>query len=124
MTPKRITFLVNPSSGTRSYQKAVETIYRTFLPPLWAPSVHVLAGAGEALVRARQAANAGHWAVVVVGGDGTLNEVLSVLVGKTTRLGLIPHGTGNGFARGAGIPLDPGAACLAIAEGRQKKMDA
>ncbi len=43
--------------------------------------------------------------VVAFGGDGTINEVANGLMGGDTPLGVIPFGTGNDFARGAGIPL-------------------
>ena len=41
---------------------------------------------------------------MAVGGDGTVNECASALVGKNTILGLIPMGSGNGLARDLGIP--------------------
>jgi diacylglycerol kinase (ATP) len=58
--------------------------------------------------------------VVVAGGDGTLHATVNALhrhgsLGRS-RLGLIPLGTGNDFARGVGIPLDPiEAAALVVA---------
>jgi len=43
--------------------------------------------------------------VVAVGGDGTVNTTAQGLVGSKTILGVIPTGSGNGFARNVGIPL-------------------
>jgi len=48
--------------------------------------------------------------VVAAGGDGTMNEVCSALVHSETAFGLIPMGSGNGFARSLGIPLSIEAA--------------
>ena len=48
----------------------------------------------------------GYDAVYAAGGDGTVNEVASGLVGSPVPLGIIPLGTGNAFARGLNIPLN------------------
>lgn len=45
-------------------------------------------------------------AIVAVGGDGSVNEIGSALVNSDCALGIIPCGSGNGFARHAKIPLD------------------
>lgn len=44
--------------------------------------------------------------VVAVGGDGTINEVASALVGSKTILGVVPCGSGNGLSRFLQIPMD------------------
>lgn len=49
--------------------------------------------------------------VVVVGGDGTINEVANLLVGRSTPLAVIPLGTGNTFATNFGIPIGVEEAC-------------
>jgi diacylglycerol kinase (ATP) len=61
-------------------------------------------GPGDAVVLAREAALHGADTVLVVGGDGTLNEAANGLAGSPTRLAVIPHGTGNVFAREVGLP--------------------
>lgn len=48
----------------------------------------------------------GYDAVYAAGGDGTVNDVATGLVNTGIPLGIIPLGTGNGFARGLGIPLE------------------
>lgn len=53
--------------------------------------------------------------LVVIGGDGTLNEVLDGLnLSADVTLGYIPTGSGNDFARGAGISTDPQTALAHI----------
>jgi diacylglycerol kinase (ATP) len=70
---------------------------------------------------------AGSRPIVVAGGDGSLHEVIACLyrrndlAGKT--LGLLPLGTGNDFARSAGIPLDPVEAATALLGGTPRPMD-
>jgi diacylglycerol kinase (ATP) len=61
---------------------------------------------GDAERFAREGVAAGAHAVVAVGGDGTVNEVINGLDGSTTPLGIIPLGTANDFARQAAIPDD------------------
>ncbi len=65
--------------------------------------------------------------IVVAGGDGSLHAVVNALfdldlLGKA-RLGLIPLGTGNDFARGVGIPLDSEGAARVISEGHLVPVD-
>jgi len=44
--------------------------------------------------------------VYAVGGDGTVHEVAKRLIGKSLALGILPTGSGNGFARHVGLPMD------------------
>jgi diacylglycerol kinase (ATP) len=48
----------------------------------------------------------GYDAVYAAGGDGTINDVASGLLGRATPLGIIPLGTGNGLARGLALPFE------------------
>ncbi|UDY24578.1 diacylglycerol/lipid kinase family protein [Nocardioides sp. Kera G14] len=65
--------------------------------------------------------------VVVAGGDGTMHAVISALHDldrlASTTVGLVPLGTGNDFARGVGIPLDPAEAAAVVLAGRTCPMD-
>jgi diacylglycerol kinase family enzyme len=64
---------------------------------------------------------------VVAGGDGSLHLVVNRLHGMgrldEVMLGLLPFGTGNDFARAAGIPLDPLAAAAALTTARPCRFD-
>jgi YegS/Rv2252/BmrU family lipid kinase len=62
--------------------------------------------AGHAAELAREAARLGYRAVAVCGGDGTLAEAATGLVGMDTPLAIIPRGTANQVALNLGIPLD------------------
>jgi diacylglycerol kinase (ATP) len=65
--------------------------------------------------------------IVVAGGDGSLHAVVAALHRRHELdgavLGLIPLGTGNDFARGTGIPLDPEEAALLVVKGNVRPVD-
>ena len=61
--------------------------------------------------------------VVAVGGDGTVNEIASSIVGTDTALGILPFGSGNGLARFLGIPMDTAAAIKNLNEERVEAID-
>ena len=71
----------------------------------------------------RNAIHAGVDAVIVVGGDGTVNRVVRTLAGTPVPLGVIPLGTGNDFARALQIPFEPVAAARHILDGRPMPLD-
>jgi YegS/Rv2252/BmrU family lipid kinase len=86
------------------------------------------AAAGDARRLAAEAVSEGYDTVVGAGGDGTLNEVLNGIGDvrdgfKRTRLGFIPLGTINVFARELGIPLKPHAAWAVIESGSETRVD-
>jgi diacylglycerol kinase family enzyme len=72
---------------------------------------------------ARQAVERGCEIVVAGGGDGTVNAVATALVDTSKRLGILPMGTLNHFAKDLKIPLDLQAAVQIIVAGRNKFVD-
>lgn len=96
---KNIAFIVNPISGTKAKNRVAKLIRELLDLQQFAPTVVVTEYAGHATQLARQFAMEDYYAVVAVGGDGTVNEVASGLIGSNTALGIIPNGSGNGFAR-------------------------
>lgn len=80
---------------------------------------------GHASELAAEAVRQGVKTVVAAGGDGTLNEVLNGLDGHLdeVRLGLLPLGTGNDFARSLGLPLDLEPAFEVLCENHTARCD-
>lgn len=102
-------FLVNPAARSGRGQQVWASLSRTLA------DLHVsyevfftrYGGHGTRLVRHLARQLPGN-CLVVVGGDGTLNEVLNGLSGiQKVTLGYIPLGSGNDFARGLHLPTDP-----------------
>ena len=61
--------------------------------------------------------------IVAVGGDGTVNEIASAIVGSDTALGIVPYGSGNGLARFLGVPMSPNQAIQALVKGNAETID-
>ncbi len=62
-------------------------------------------------------------ALVVVGGDGTVNEVVNGLKGARIPVGIIPSGSVNVLSLELGLPRSVEKACAVIAEGRTRDLD-
>jgi YegS/Rv2252/BmrU family lipid kinase len=85
-------------------------------------------GPGDATRLAAQAVRAGFDTLVAAGGDGTLNEVVNGLAGAPgglagARLGLLPLGTVNVFARELAIPQEFAPAWQVILRGHETRVD-
>ncbi len=77
-------------------------------------SIESTTGAGHATEIARDACQSGFDTIVVVGGDGTINEVINGMIGSDVTIGIVPTGTANDLARFHHIPLNPESACNLI----------
>lgn len=84
--------------------------------------------AGHLAQLAGGAAARGAGRLVVVGGDGTVNEAVNGLVGSglgaTVELAVLPRGTGTDFVRTFGIPTDVEQAARIAVAGRTRLIDA
>lgn len=121
---REIALLTNPTAGRGRGARARDIA----LPRLRAAgfTVRNLAGrdADEALDLARGSVADGVEALVVVGGDGMCHLGVQAVAGTTTRLGVIPAGTGNDVARYLDLPRrDPAAAADRVIAGRTRTID-
>ncbi|MDA0577720.1 MAG: diacylglycerol kinase family protein [Verrucomicrobia bacterium] len=122
--PKRILVLVNPRSGLRwsfdCMRKAVDRVWDIAGNTV---SYQFCQNREDGVAKARRAVEAGIDTLLVAGGDGTVNSIGRTLLGTSVELGIIPVGSGNGFARHFEIPLVPDKAVEALATAEVQAID-
>ncbi len=97
----KIRFILNPISGKEPAN--VKYIQANILAQYPEADFCVTNAPKHATELAKEAVEQHFDVVVAIGGDGTINEVAQALVNTQTALGIIPHGSGNGFARELGL---------------------
>ncbi|MBR4601416.1 MAG: YegS/Rv2252/BmrU family lipid kinase [Prevotella sp.] len=103
---KKITFILNPISGTISKAGVPELIDNTIDKDIYDYEIVFTERAGHATEIAAAEVAKGTDIVVAVGGDGTVNEVGRALVHTNTALAILPCGSGNGLARHLMLPMN------------------
>ncbi|WP_058045177.1 diacylglycerol kinase [Streptomyces roseifaciens] len=111
-----ITLFVNPAAGRGRGAAAAQPAARALRAAGFSVRTVLGENAAEALRRAREAVAGGTGALIAVGGDGMVSLALQAVAGTPVPLGVVAAGTGNDFARAAGLPVrDPAAAGRLIA---------
>jgi YegS/Rv2252/BmrU family lipid kinase len=103
----KIRIIVNPISGSGRRKKALKMIERHLDTEKFEYSLVKTEYHRHAVELTKQAISEGCKAVVIAGGDGSINEVGATLSGTDVALGIIPAGSGNGLSRSLGISLNP-----------------
>lgn len=101
---ERLVVIINPKAGTDKI-KAYQNILHEELGQCFQLNIVLTQYAGHAIKIAEEAVTNKCFGVIVIGGDGSANEVAQALVGSQTALGIIPKGSGNGLARSLHIDL-------------------
>ena len=97
-------FIFNPHSGSNRRNPYLRDRAAEFIRQHgWDARVVATERPRHATELAAQAVAEGCTLVVAIGGDGTMNEVASTLVGTNATLGLVPCGSGDGLGRHLGI---------------------
>ncbi|WP_249871771.1 diacylglycerol kinase [Oceanobacillus saliphilus] len=117
--------IYNPTSGREAIKRALPSVLERFEVAGYETSAHATTSEGDAINAAKFAVERGYDLVVAAGGDGTINEVINGLAGyeKRPRLGIIPAGTTNDFARALHIPRDIKKAVDIILSGKSMLLD-
>lgn len=118
-----IIYIINPISGTRTKKDLQQFIEKKTIakniPYLVFPSV----ASGDysflfPIIRENKITD-----VIIAGGDGTVNQVVSSLMDYPVNFGIIPCGSGNGLAYTAKIPQQPAKALDIVFKGKPVAID-
>ncbi|MFC4323975.1 diacylglycerol kinase [Litchfieldia salsa] len=123
---KRARIIYNPTSGRELFKKHLPEVLVRLENAGYETSCHATTRAGDAIQAARTAVERKFDLVVAAGGDGTINEVVNGIAEQPYRpkLGIIPVGTTNDFARAIGVPRSSiEAACDVITDGISQPID-
>jgi YegS/Rv2252/BmrU family lipid kinase len=120
---KQVLVLINPKSGVGSPHRYITAIEEAWDTPDQDVSFQFSRSADDGSAKVRRAIERGIDTVLVVGGDGMVNTIGRELVGTPVRLGVLPAGSGNGFARHFGIPLHPVSAARSLLDGYTASID-
>lgn len=122
---KRARIIYNPTSGRELFKKHLPEALQKLEAAGYETSCHATTCEGDATKAARVAVERRYDLVIAAGGDGTINEVVNGLAEQDYRpkLGIIPTGTTNDFARALHIPRDVEAAVNIITKGESIPID-
>jgi diacylglycerol kinase family enzyme len=120
---KKIWFIINPISGVRRKDDLPALIASNLDLEKFDYEIQYTEYKGHAITLAKDAINENIDIVCAVGGDGSVHEVGTALIGSKVLLAIIPIGSGNGLARHMHIPLSVKKAIICINESKEISMD-
>ena len=124
----KVVAIINPISGagvdTHAAERRVALLEEAFARRRLQSEIFLTERAGHAKELATRAVRDAAPLVVVWGGDGTVNEAGTALLGSQTAMGLVPAGSGNGLAAALGRPHEPQAAIASALDGPVRAIDA
>ncbi|TCT18908.1 diacylglycerol kinase [Melghiribacillus thermohalophilus] len=122
---KRARIIYNPTSGREGFKKELPEVLRRLEEAGFEASAHATTGEGDAAKAAEVAVERQFDVVIAAGGDGTINEVINGLAEKPNRpkLGVIPAGTTNDFARAIRVSKGIHKALDVIIAGHTRALD-
>lgn len=123
-TNPKARILINPNSGMGfALDRIREALIEYWDRPGNDLSIQFSTSKEDGQAKAHKAVEEGVGRLLVIGGDGMVNTIGSVLIGTDTAMGVIPAGSGNGFARHFDIPLDLVKATEVLASASVQRID-
>jgi len=120
---RRFIYLVNPISGTSGKTELKNLIEKKTAEKKIPFDIIPTRKNGNYDFLVHKVAEENITDIIICGGDGTVNQVVSALRNNHVRIGIIPMGSGNGLARAAGIPVAAGKALDIIFKGNSGLVD-
>jgi len=119
---QKIAFVINPNAGVKKKIDIIEFIKNNFSKDILYDLI-VWKNKNDFEAVKRDILSGNYNIVVACGGDGTVNQVSSVVAHTNMALGIFPLGSGNGLARSNKIPLNLEKALRVIERGNIKQID-
>ena len=121
---KKLLLILNPHSGQKRANRYIINIISLFTAAGYDCTVHTTQFNGDAPIYVKENAK-GYDLIVCIGGDGTLNEVITGLInsGEDIPLGYIPSGSTNDFATSLGLSKNVMQAARNIIKGKPRPYD-
>lgn len=118
---RRVALIDNPASGQHiaARDSIVDTLMNTFRAEGIEAEHLLINGPGSGANLAEQAIAAGCDTIIVLGGDGTVHEVLQRLAGTSVALGIVPMGTANALAASLGLHGPPAKTLRALLDSQR-----
>lgn len=104
---EKIIFIVNPISGHHDKSKFPSIVDTLIDKDKYDYTITFTEYGGHAVELTKQAIADQYDIIVAVGGDGTINEVATSMIGASQTFAIVPYGSGNGLARHLHLPLKP-----------------
>lgn len=122
---KKARVIYNPTAGRENFKNELPMVLNQLELAGYESSTHATTGDGDASKAATYAVKRKFDLVVAVGGDGTINEVINGIAKQSYRpkVGIIPAGTTNDFARALEIPRNIKSAVDIITSGHSMAID-
>jgi diacylglycerol kinase (ATP) len=121
---RKLLFLVNPISGTRTKEKLIAFITEKVTSAGFLFTIDYTNATGNYTLLKEKVIADRFTDIIIVGGDGSVNQVVQAFASLPVRFGILPVGSGNGLARAAGIPTKIKRALQVIIEGNTMPVDA
>ncbi len=117
--------IINPSSGTEKSIQFKQDVFDILTEQDYQVTIKETSKEGDALKFAIEASDRHFDLISIMGGDGTINEVINGIAEKELRpfLHIIPLGTVNNFAKALELPLKPQQAIEVIKDPSKKQVD-